>query len=43
VVAPTMLNGTQPTMIHMEGEARGAYFLRAVRGNESRVFELLIQ
>jgi len=43
VVAPTMLNGTQPTMIHMEGEARGTYFLRAIVGNESRVFDLLIQ
>jgi len=43
VVAPVILNGTQPTMIHMEGEAPGTYFLRAIVGNESRVFHLLIQ
>ncbi|MBK8499153.1 MAG: T9SS type A sorting domain-containing protein [Flavobacteriales bacterium] len=43
VVAPQVLSGTQATMIHMEHEADGVYFLRASSGDEDRVFELMIQ
>ncbi|MEO7082073.1 MAG: T9SS type A sorting domain-containing protein, partial [Flavobacteriales bacterium] len=43
VVAPVTLNGTQSTVLHMESEASGAYFLRAKMGHETRVFKLLIQ
>ncbi|MBK9177196.1 MAG: T9SS type A sorting domain-containing protein [Flavobacteriales bacterium] len=43
VVAPMVLSGTQSTMLHMENEADGAYFLRATSGAGTKVFELLIQ
>ncbi|MEO8589338.1 MAG: T9SS type A sorting domain-containing protein, partial [Flavobacteriales bacterium] len=43
VVAPTRLAGSQTTLLHMENEASGVYFLHAGSGAESRVYELLIQ
>nr|MBP6391610.1 T9SS type A sorting domain-containing protein [Flavobacteriales bacterium] len=43
VVAPMALSGTQATTLHMENEANGVYFLRAVLGKQDRMFELVIQ
>ena len=43
IQAPLILSGVQPITLHMASEADGAYFLRASRGGESRVFRVLIQ
>jgi trimeric autotransporter adhesin len=43
VVAPVILQSAGSIVINMEHEASGVYFMRAVYGTESRVFELLIQ
>jgi hypothetical protein len=43
VQAPVVVNGTEGMVLHLEAEPSGAYYLRAERGSESRVIELLIQ
>jgi hypothetical protein len=43
VQVPMDVNGSEGVVLHLEDEPSGAYFLRAERGSESRVVELMIQ
>ena len=43
VSAPLVLTGSQPQRLDLQEKANGIYFLRATRGSESHVLELVIQ
>lgn len=41
--SPVILTGSQPQRLDLHEKADGIYFLRATRGSESQVLELIIQ
>ncbi|MBK6342011.1 MAG: T9SS type A sorting domain-containing protein [Flavobacteriales bacterium] len=43
VGSPVILTGTQPQRLDLHEKANGIYFLRATRGSERQVLELVIQ
>ena len=43
VAGPVLLNGPQTYALRLEGQSSGVYFMRALRGAEIKVVELLIQ
>jgi len=43
VAGPVLLNGPQTYALRLEGQSSGVYFMRALRGAEIKVVQLLIQ